>query len=197
MMRNCDNLRHVAMALIALGRLQGRVIDHDAAFGILVRPMRDAGVDVRWSDKYCENLLARGFEADDGPYDLLTAFEEFEHFVDPMAEGLAMFETAPTVMMSTDLIPLRGTPPQDWCYLGPENGQHIGFFRVSTLQWMAATLGCYLASDCRSVHLFSKAPVPAWWQPSLRLPRLWPVIARLMLKTKTQEDFEWQCSPRG
>lgn len=192
MMRNRDNLRQVVMTLFALGRLQGRVIDHAAGFGILVRLMRDAGVDARWSDKYCENLLARGFEADGGPYDLLTAFEVFEHFVDPMAELRAMLETAPTVMLSTELIPQPETPPRDWWYLGPEHGQHIGFFRVSTLHWMAANLGCHLATDGRSVHLFSKAPVPAWWLPSLRLRRLWPVIARLKLKPRTQEDFVWR-----
>ena len=192
MIRNGDNLRRVGMTLFALGRLRGRVIDHAAGFGILVRLLRDAGVDARWSDKYCENLLARGFEADGGPYDLLTAFEVLEHFVDPLAELQAMLETAPTVMLSTELITQRETPPRDWWYLGPEHGQHIGFFRVSTLQWMATALGCHLATDRRAVHLFSKAPVPVWWLPLLRLRRLWPVIARLQLKPKTQEDFVWR-----
>ena len=190
MMRNRDNLRQVVMTLFALGQLHGRVLDHAGGYGILVRLMRDAGIDARWCDKYCENLLARGFETDGGEYALLTAFEVFEHLVDPLAELRTMLETAPTVLLSTELIREPQTPPSDWWYLGPEHGQHIGFFRASTLKWMAGTLGCHFASDGQSMHLFSRATVPAMWPLLLRWRRLSPVIARLSLTTKVWSDFE-------
>ena len=176
MMRNRVNVGYVVMTLFAFRQLRGRVIDHAGGYGILVRLLRDAGVEAHWRDKYCHNLLASGFESDDGEYDLLTAFEVFEHLLDPIADLRAMLETAPVVLLSTELILGRETPPKDWWYLGSEHGQHIGFFRAKTLQSMAAKLGCHVASDGRSIHLFSRQPVPAWWLTALRLRRAWPVV---------------------
>ena len=118
----------------AAGRRQfaGDVVDHAGGYGILVRLLRDAGVDARWRDKYCENLLARGFEATDEPCDLLTAFEVLEHLVDPVRDLSRMLHEAPAVLASTELIMTAQTPPPGWWYYGPEHGQHVGFFRRST-----------------------------------------------------------------
>ena len=190
MMRNRINVGRVVMTLLAFGQLHGRVVDHAGGYGILVRLLRDAGIDARWSDKYCDNLLARGFEADGGKCELLTAFEVFEHLLNPLAELRAMLEVAPVVLLSTELVRGRETAPRDWWYLGPEHGQHIGFFRLATLQWMAAALGCHCASDGQSVHVFSRRPVPVTWRLWLRLRRLWPAIVRIQLTSKTFSDFE-------
>ena len=62
--RNQLNIWRVATTLLILGKLKGKVVDHAGGYGILVRLLRDAGIDAYWRDKYCENLLARGFEAD-------------------------------------------------------------------------------------------------------------------------------------
>ncbi|MBK7438832.1 MAG: hypothetical protein IPK94_03535 [Saprospiraceae bacterium] len=49
--------------------------------------MRDYGFDYYWSDNYCQNLLARGFEAKQNEYfDAITAFELFEHILNPLEE---------------------------------------------------------------------------------------------------------------
>lgn len=190
MLRNQSNVGRVLVTLAACGRLRGRVVDHAGGYGILVRLLRDAGVDARWRDKYCENLVARGFEADDGPYDLLTAFEVFEHLTDPLAELAAMLQQAPVVLLSTELIATAQTPPRDWWYLGRGHGQHIGFCRATTLRWMAAKLGCHHASDGRAVHLFSVRRVPRMWRIWLRGHRLAPLAARWVLTSKTNSDFD-------
>jgi len=190
MQRNSLNVGRVVMTLAAYRRLRGRVVDYAGGYGILVRMLRDAGVDARWRDKYCANILARGFEADGQRCDLITAFEVFEHLVDPLAELRAMLDDAPIVLLSTELIPGSETPRPDWWYLGAEHGQHIGFFRPATLRWMSTTLGCRHASDGRSVHLFARETVPAEWRLLLRLQRLWPLVARLRLVSKTNSDFD-------
>ena len=189
LLRNRLNIGRVIMTLAAYGRLKGRVIDCAGGYGILVRLLRDAGVDARWRDKYCENLLARGFEADDQPGDLVTAFEAFEHFVYPIEELRAMLEQAPLVLLSTELVPGDSGPSPDWWYLGPEHGQHIGFFRARTLRWMSDRLGVHHATDGRSVHLFSRERVPAAWHLQMSARRLWPVVARLRLTSRTNSDF--------
>lgn len=189
--RNQLNLGRVLATLVALGRLRGRVLDHAGGYGILVRLLRDAGVDAAWQDKYCQNLMAVGFEADAGRYDLVTAFEVAEHLVEPMVELRAMFDRADHVLWSTELVPgPTGAAPRDWWYLGPEHGQHIGFFRVQTLEKLAHQLGVHVASDGARVHLFSRRPVPPSWRLLLSQPRLPRLLARVQLKSRTMSDFE-------
>ena len=188
--RNQVNVRRVIMTLAAFGRLSGQVIDHAGGYGILVRLLRDAGVDAFWQDKYCQNLLARGFEATDSKVDLLTAFEVFEHLVEPLVELKYMLEQAPVVLLSTELAPKTAPPRPDWWYLGPEHGQHIGFFRSQTLEWMAQQLGCHCESYGRSLHAFSRTPIPLRWKTLQRMQSTAPMLAALTLKSRTMTDFD-------
>jgi hypothetical protein len=190
MWRNQTNVGRVIMTLLAYGMLDGRVIDHAGGYGILVRLLRDAGVDASWRDKYCENLLARGFEAAETSFDLLTAFEVLEHLADPVGELEHMLAVAPVVLVTTDLIPTQQTPPTSWWYLGPEHGQHIGFFRVPTLQNIATRLRCSLASDGHSVHIFSRTRVPRLWGALQRAKAISPLLKHFRLHSRIGSDFE-------
>lgn len=191
MFRNQVNAGRVTLTLWAYGLLEGRVVDHAGGFGILVRLLRDAGVDARWRDKYCENMLARGFEADAGSFDLLTAFEVLEHMVDPVAEIQEMLSAAPIVVVSTELIPSYATPSPDWWYLGLEHGQHIGFFRIATLKMIAAKLDCSFASDGHSVHLFSRKKIPLFWKYLMGVRFVYRFVKRFKLRSKIQADSEF------
>ncbi len=190
MRRNQRNVQRVVATMLCLGTLRGRVVDHAGGYGILVRMLRDVGIDAYWRDKYCENLLARGFEASAQGCDLLTAFEVFEHLVDPLHELERLLEQAPTVLISTELITTPSAPRPDWWYFGPEHGQHVGFFRESTLAWMARNAGCNHASDGQSLHVFSKRRIPRHWRFMQRISRGADVLARLVLGSKTIADFE-------
>ena len=188
MMRNLENARKVAMTLLSLGKLHGTVVDHAGGYGILVRLLRDAGIDAFWSDKYCENILARGFETNGGPCDLATAFEVFEHLVDPLAELRKMLADASAVLLSTELVATAAPMNPDWWYLGRDHGQHIGFFRTTTFEYMARTLGCHYRTTGRSTHLFSTRPVPTVWPFLVGQSRWSRVVTRLTLRSKTSSD---------
>ena len=72
---------------------KARFIDYGGGYGPFVRRMRDLGYNFYWTDRYCQNLFAKGFVADarfSRKFELLTAVEVFEHLVDPWEEIQAM-----------------------------------------------------------------------------------------------------------
>lgn len=191
MIRNWANCRIVLATLALLGRRRERVLDCAGGYGILVRMLRDRGVDARWSDRYCENLLARGFEHDGHPAGLVTAFEAFEHFTDPVGEMSAMFAQAPNLLISTEIVPHPAPPLDQWWYYGMEHGQHIGFFRRQTLKVLADRFGKRLVTDGRSHHLFTEEAVsPTAWRTARLVSRLLPRLYSAGLKSKVWPDFQ-------
>ncbi len=189
LVRNQANARIVLATLLMLGRLDGKLVDCAGGYGILVRLLRDYGVDALWSDRYCENLVARGFEHTTETADLVTAFEAFEHFEKPAEELGKLLAIAPNVLLSTEII-ADPAPKQDaWWYYGKEHGQHIGFFRVRTLEKLARERGKFLSSDGVRYHLITDQAVSAGrWKLLIRASRLLPILLRPRLKSRQWSD---------
>lgn len=189
MWRNQNNAKIVLSTLFILGKLNGKVVDWAGGYGILVRLLRDYGIDAFWSDMYCENLLAKGFEHTNNGADLVTAFEAFEHFLDPQAELDKLLAVAPNVLLSTELVPYPAPPQNAWWYYGKEHGQHIGFFRLTTLEQMAKKHGKHLISDGHSYHLITSQPISIkYWKLIRRITNFIPNIFTFGLKSKTWDD---------
>lgn len=189
MSRNRSNTKIVSATLLILGKLKGCVVDAAGGFGILVRLLRDFGINAYWVDSYCKNMVARGFEYEKGEASLVTAFEVFEHFIEPSVELDRLLEIAPNVLLSTIIIPEPTPMPNNWWYYGIEHGQHIGFFKVKTLQKLAEDRGKYLVTDGKSYHLISDKPVNTLVWKLLILFRI-PIslAARIQTKSKTWSD---------
>jgi Methyltransferase domain len=137
-----------------------RYLDFGGGYGLFTRRMRDIGFDFFWWDKYTTNLFATGFEYGEGTGDieLITAFETFEHFVDPIKEIETLLSISKNILLTTDLLPDPVPQPSDWYYYGLEHGQHISFYSLKTLQFIAKKYGLYLYSF-RPVHLFTSREI--------------------------------------
>ncbi len=189
MVRNQYNACLVLSTLYLLGDINVPVVDYAGGYGILVRMLRDLGVEALWLDKYSENLLASGFEYKSGSANLVTAFEAFEHFVNPVEELSKMLEIAPNVLISTEIIPSPTPLHSDWWYYGPEHGQHIGFFRLETLHKIAAKKGKRLLSDGRSYHLFTDQKLNLFhWRFIRKIISKFPYLLTSRLATKVWTD---------
>jgi len=131
---------------------KAKCLDDGGGHGVFVRMMRDRGWDFRLCDRYAENIFARGFDGSvDEHFDLVTAFEVFEHFVDVSGEIERIFAPRPeVVLISTQLH--RGHQPGWWYYM-PESGQHVAFYSEKTMRHIAWQHG-YDVAGSRAYTLF-------------------------------------------
>lgn len=138
---------------------EARFIDYGGGYGMLVRMMRDRGFDYYRQDIYCDNLYAESFDIVDVPpfkAELLTAFEVFEHLVDPVKELEKMLSLSDNILFSTDIQPSSNTTPDSWWYFTPETGQHVALYSRASLQALADRFGLNYYWNEQNVHLFSR-----------------------------------------
>ncbi|MBU1566596.1 MAG: class I SAM-dependent methyltransferase [Proteobacteria bacterium] len=189
MMRNQRNARIVLGTMFMLNILEGVAVDCAGGYGILVRMLRDYGINALWSDPYCKNLVACGFEHESGSADLVTAFEAFEHFKQPSIELDRLLEISPNVLFSTNIIPEPTPKTDEWWYYGKEHGQHIGFFKFRTLQYLAQERGLNLLSNGSSHHLFTSKNINNnLWNLMMRFNKIVPRLLSRKLTSKTWQD---------
>jgi Methyltransferase domain len=197
-MRNITLANKISRVLYWLTPKQGSgyYLDTAGGYGILTRLMRDYGFNFYWTDKYCENLVARGFEYSNalGQCSAVTAIEVLEHVVDPKAFIKEVLDLSGTsiLIFTTELY--KGPPPKpsDWWYYSFATGQHIGFFKKQTLERLASDLGLRF-STANGLHIFSKDPIN---QFKLRLITnrylsiFPPFLIRRFLGTKMLSDHQ-------
>ncbi len=136
------------------------MIDYGGGYGLFVRLMRDLGYNFYRQDIYCDNLFAKHFDLADSPekhFHLLTAFEVFEHLPDPMNEIEMMFSFADNIVFSTELSPEKIEDFDSWWYVAPETGQHISFYSVESLQFIAKKFNKHLYSNGNNLHVLSSS----------------------------------------
>lgn len=140
-----------------------KFVDYGGGYGLFVRLMRDAGFDFYWYDKYCQNIFAEGFEAEvrkNGQYELLTAFEVFEHFVNPLDEIKNILNFSRNILFSTELLPENNPKPDEWWYYSLSEGQHIAIYTIKALSIIAEELGLNLYSNGANLHLITEKTIP-------------------------------------
>jgi glycosyltransferase involved in cell wall biosynthesis len=142
---------------------EARFLDYGGGYGLFVRLMRDAGFDFHWLDKFCQNIFAQGFEIDQAKkneFELVTAFEVFEHLVHPANELEELLKISRNILLSTELLPENNPKPDEWWYYVLHEGQHISLYTIKSLQVLAAKFGLNLYSNGASLHLLTEKEMP-------------------------------------
>ncbi|VVB53206.1 Methyltransferase domain protein [uncultured archaeon] len=172
-----------------------RFLDFAGGFGILVRLMRDIGFDFYWNDLYTKNLFARGFANETNKkVELITCFEAFEHFVEPLEEIETMMKISKNIVFSTVILPNSIPKPHEWWYYGLEHGQHISFYSMRTLRYLAKKYGLNFYSMNGIYMLTEKNLNPLILKLLVRLHNLglFEYVLKNM-KSKTFEDMQNIC----
>jgi len=158
MMRNIQNATSLLFFLKFIE--SGPCLDFGGGHGVLTRIMRDYGFDFYNYDKYAQNLFASGFDGDlIKKYKVVTSFENFEHFVDPMKEIESILLSTEILYFSTLLLPHPLPHPssvQTWWYYALDSGQHISFYSKKTLEYIANKHNMYFLSNNTDTHIISK-----------------------------------------
>lgn len=155
--------------ILTLYNSDAKFVDYGGGYGLFVRLMRDNGFNFYLFDKYCQNLLAQGFDVDenftkDGRNccELLTAFEVFEHLVHPLEEIEQMLHFARSILFSTLIVPSPTPKLEDWWYFGLEHGQHVALYSRKSLSILAQKHKLYLYSNGSSLHLLTEKRIPTF-----------------------------------
>lgn len=145
-------------------RSGGKFLDYGGGYGLFVRMLRDMGFDFYRLDKFCANLFAQGFDADavqipddltPPQFELTTAFEVFEHLVDPISEIESMLQFSQNILFSTLLVPMAPPRLDDWWYYGLEHGQHVALYTRKSLAILAERFQLNFYTNTRSLHLLT------------------------------------------
>ncbi len=134
-------------------------LDYAGGYGLFTRLMRNKGFDFYHTDKYCENLFAEFNDlkhAEPGKrFELTTAFEVFEHLHSPIWEIEHMMSYSENLLFSTVIVPKDIPKPTEWWYFSLETGQHISFFSIAALEYIARKFNKHFYTNGKTIHLFT------------------------------------------
>jgi len=187
--RNLHLAKQASVIIYFLFNKDSKFLDFAGGYGTFVRLMRDIGLDFYWCDAYSKNFFARGFEYDGSIKDieLITSFESFEHFTNPIKEIETMLSISSNIIFSTELLPDPVPAPSKWWYYGLNHGQHVSFYSLKTLKIIAQKYRLNLCSNNKNLHLITpkviSKPIFKILIKAARTPVFWWVKKQLQSKT--------------
>lgn len=193
--RNILFAKRSAAILFFLFNRHKKFVDYAGGYGLFTRLMRDYGFDYYWIDPFTENLFSRGFEfnpsTDKNP-EVVTAFECFEHFVEPLTEVEKILKISNNILFSTEIFPFKAPDPDEWKYYSFSHGQHISFYSYESLKAIARKYNLNLYSNGKSFHLLTKIKLNNYLFKSMLILSIsgLHLIIKSVMKSKTHLDSE-------
>ena len=92
----------------------------------------------------------------------MTAFEVFEHFLNPLQDIKRLLSISTNILFSTHVLPSHRIPPKSWWYFGFDHGQHVGFYGRDTLTFLANRFGLHYIPVAKDLHLFSAKKISSF-----------------------------------
>ena len=169
-----------------------RLLDYGGGYGVLVRLLRDDGIDAYWNDAHTTNLFSPGFEGGlDEKYGLVTAFEVVEHLTEPEKFLQNIFKITDNLLISTELVPKPIPNILDWDYYGVDHGQHINFFQEDTFEFIATKYNKNYVKLNNTYHLFTNKNISFFIKLFFNFKKIIYIINKKLGKSFTLIDFEY------
>jgi len=138
-------------------------LDYGCGHGIFIRLMRDRGISFFGYDKADQIVFAEEFQvqkAESKQFEMVTAFEVFEHLEHPIREIEGMLSFSRNLLFTTELVPSNEPMPGEWWYFGLDHGQHISFYTLDSLRYIAEKYNLNLYSDRIRMHILTEKKGP-------------------------------------
>jgi 2-polyprenyl-3-methyl-5-hydroxy-6-metoxy-1,4-benzoquinol methylase len=134
-------------------------LDYAGGYGLFSKLMQDKGLNFYWQDNYTKNIFSKNLEycKKSKKISLITCFEGFEHFQEPIKEIEKMLKISRNILFSTAIIP-DDLPDLNWEYYGFSHGQHISFYSLKTLKQLAKKYNLNLYSE-KNLHLLTEKKI--------------------------------------
>lgn len=138
-----------------------RHLDYGGGNGLLSELLREEGWQSASYDPFIDSDGLRDF----GKFDLITAYEVFEHVPDPrrLVKDLALLLDDDGLLLFSTLVSdgnLRPRQRLDWWYASPRNG-HISLFSTKSLSVLGAREEFKFGSFSAGFHAFWRK-IPPW-----------------------------------
>lgn len=155
---NAENL----IRMVGAGATNIQHLDYGGGHGLLSDMLRDSG----WKSQSYDPFVDRDIRLSEfGRFDLITAFEVFEHVPDvrALATNLSQLLAPDGIVIFSTLLSegnLAANKRITWWYAAPRNG-HISLFTRDSLYFLARREGLNFGSFSANLHVFWKT-IPAW-----------------------------------
>ncbi|NEP77641.1 MAG: class I SAM-dependent methyltransferase [Okeania sp. SIO3B3] len=176
-MRNIVFSKLVSKVIFSIFNTDAEFLDYGCGYGLFVRIMRSIGLNFYGYDRFCENIFAKEFEVNEkvGNYELITAFEVFEHLIEPCSDIKNILKFSRNILFSTELLPANNPKPREWYYYAPHEGQHISIYTVDSLSLIAKKFNLNYYTNGKSIHLFTEKKLHPSLSSTLDFNRYEPV----------------------
>lgn len=189
--RNISFARKTWILFCCLFGVRKKYLDYAGGYGLFTRMMRDFGLDFYNYDKYTKNLFSQGFDYSNQKIKAISCFECFEHLENPIEEIAKILSISKNLLFSTLLFSDKNIPNSYWWYYAFDHGQHISFYSIKTLKYIAKENNVFLYSNKKNIHLFlEKKGSNFLFILLLKLGIFpWDIFYRLFAKSKTWSDY--------